>query len=251
VYTYDNDFRIETFQYAGQTEGYEYDNDNLLTAAGRFSITRNINNGLPEAVTADDLNLTPGFNSYGELDAEGYTVNGIKVASWSVTRRDGAGRILEKTETVDGATSIYEYMYDPAGRLRTVTKNGGLVEEYQYDPNGTGTRVYEMNALRGMADRVYDYSDEDHLLSAGETSYQNDVDGFLTTKTDGSDVTNYTYSSRGELLSVNLPDGRTIEYIHDPLGRRIAKKVDGVFVEKYLWQGLTRLLAVYMTRWAL
>ena len=35
------------------------------------------------------------------------------------------------------------------------------------------------------------------------------------------------------------------EYMHDPLGRRIAKKVDGVITEKYLWQGLTRLLAVY------
>lgn len=33
--------------------------------------------------------------------------------------------------------------------------------------------------------------------------------------------------------------------MHDPLGRRIAKKVDGVITEKYLWQGLTRLLAVY------
>ena len=33
--------------------------------------------------------------------------------------------------------------------------------------------------------------------------------------------------------------------MHDPLGRRIAKKVDGNIVEKYLWQGLTRLLAVY------
>ena len=29
------------------------------------------------------------------------------------------------------------------------------------------------------------------------------------------------------------------------MGRRIAKKIDGVIVEKYLWQGLTRLLAVY------
>ncbi|MFH1703160.1 MAG: RHS repeat-associated core domain-containing protein [Nitrospirota bacterium] len=29
------------------------------------------------------------------------------------------------------------------------------------------------------------------------------------------------------------------------MGRRIAKKVNGVVVEKYLWQGLTRLLAVY------
>jgi RHS repeat-associated protein len=42
-----------------------------------------------------------------------------------------------------------------------------------------------------------------------------------------------------------LPEGTLIEYIHDPLGRRIAKKVNGTIVEKYLWQGLTRLLAVY------
>jgi len=55
----------------------------------------------------------------------------------------------------------------------------------------------------------------------------------------------YDYSSRGELLSVTLPDGKVIEYVHDPLGRRIAKKVDDTVVEKYLWQGLTRLLAVY------
>jgi len=61
----------------------------------------------------------------------------------------------------------------------------------------------------------------------------------------GSDVTSYNYSSRGELVSVTLPDTTLIEYVHDPLGRRIAKKVDGTVVAKYLWQGLTRLLAVY------
>ena len=36
-----------------------------------------------------------------------------------------------------------------------------------------------------------------------------------------------------------------VEYLNDPLGRRIAKKINGTAVEKYLWQGLTRLLAVY------
>jgi RHS repeat-associated protein len=46
-------------------------------------------------------------------------------------------------------------------------------------------------------------------------------------------------------LTVTLPDGRIIDYVYDPLGRRIAKKIDGVIVEKYLWQGLTQLLAVY------
>ena len=44
---------------------------------------------------------------------------------------------------------------------------------------------------------------------------------------------------------MDLPDGTVVEYIHDPLGRRIAKKIDAAIVEKYLWQGLTRLLAVY------
>jgi RHS repeat-associated protein len=118
-----------------------------------------------------------------------------------------------------------------------------LVEEYQYDPNGT--RNYEMNALRGIAERSFTYSDEDHLLTAGTDIYQYDVDGFLSSKTEGTDITQYDYSSRGELLVVTLPDTRVIEYVHDPLGRRIAKKVDSVIVEKYLWQGLTRLLAVY------
>jgi YD repeat-containing protein len=47
------------------------------------------------------------------------------------------------------------------------------------------------------------------------------------------------------LLEVQLPDGRIISYDHDPLGRRIAKRMDGAIVETYLWQGLTNLLAVY------
>ncbi len=55
----------------------------------------------------------------------------------------------------------------------------------------------------------------------------------------------YTYDTRGALRAVVLPDGRTVEYTIDPLGRRIAKSVNGVVREKYLWQGMTRLLAVY------
>jgi YD repeat-containing protein len=188
------------------------------------------------------LNLTRSFNGYGEVDGQDFSINSSNVTSWNLTR-DDAGRIVTKTETVPGITSNYSYTYDPMGRLLTVTKDATLVEEYQYGPNGT--RTYEMNALRGISGRSMVYSDEDHLLTAGTTTYQYDLDGFLTTKTQGTEVTTYSYSSRGELLSVSLPDGTIIDYLHDPLGRRIAKKVDGVVIEKYLWQGLTRLLAVY------
>ncbi|RZB33972.1 MAG: hypothetical protein SRB2_03365 [Desulfobacteraceae bacterium Eth-SRB2] len=242
VYTYNNDFNLTGLTYAGGTAGYSYDNDGVLTGAGNFTITRNPGNGLPESVTGGTLSLIRGFNGYGEVEAQDFTISGQNLTSWNLTR-DNNGRITQKTETVDGITSHYDYTYDPMERLLTVTKDSTLVEEYQYDTNGT--RSYEMNALRDISGRSFTYSDEDHLLTAGTDIYQYNLDGFLISKTDGTDVTTYDYSSRGELLEVTLPDGRVIEYVHDPLGRRIAKKVDDVIVEKYLWQGLTRLLAMY------
>jgi len=117
-----------------------------------------------------------------------------------------------------------------------------VAESYQYDTRPYGIRTYEERYGVGRSLR---YNDEDNLLEAGDTDYQHDMDGFLISKTEGTQVTSYDYSFRGELLSVTLPDSTVIEYVHDPLGRRIAKKVDGTVTEKYLWQGLTRLLAVY------
>ncbi len=99
--------------------------------------------------------------------------------------------------------------------------------------------------MRGIAGRSLTYNAEDQLLSVGTATYQYDTDGFLSKKTDGAAITTYNYSSAGELLSASLPDGRTLEYIYDPQGRRITKKVNSLVVEKYLWAGLTQLLAVY------
>jgi YD repeat-containing protein len=72
-----------------------------------------------------------------------------------------------------------------------------------------------------------------------------DSDGFLTRKTSGSATTIYQYSSRGELLSTTLSDCTTVSYDHDPLGRRITKKINGSIIEKYLWKDAVTLLAVY------
>jgi RHS repeat-associated protein len=244
-YTYNDDFNVSTFSYAGSTVNYAYDNDGLLTGSGAYSISRNPENGLPEQISGGALNLIRAFNGYGEVDGQDVNVGSRAVSSWDLTR-DNNGRIIQKTEIVGGITANYVYTYDLMGRLLTVIKDDALVEEYHYDANGT--RNYELNALRGISDRNFKYSEEDHLLIAGDMLYEYDTDGFLTNKTNltnATDKTYYAYSSSGELLSVNLPDGRIIEYIHDPLGRRIAKKIGGVIVEKYLWQGMTRLLAVY------
>jgi len=157
--------------------------------------------------------------------------------------RDIRGRIVQKTETVEGVTSVYEYEYDTMGRLLTVTENNVLVESYEYDV--AGSRSFDMNILRGIESRNFTYSAEDHLLVAGETTFEYDQDGYLVSKTDTVGTTQYQYSSQGELMNVQLPDGTAIEYVHDPLGRRIAKKINGTIQEKYLWQGQTRLLAIF------
>ncbi len=241
-YTYNNDFNIASLTYSGQTMNYTYDNDGLLTGAGSFIIGRNATNGLPTSVNDGALNLTRIFNGYEEEDGEVYNIGTQTPLSWSLARTE-TGRISSRTETVDGTTTNFTYNYDPMGRILTAARNGSVVEEYRYSLNGT--RIYEINALRGITGRSFAYSAEDHLLTAGNVSYQYNLDGFLTSKTQGTATTSYQYSSRGELLSASLPDGRTIEYLHDPLARRTAKKIDGTITEKYLWQGRTRLLAVY------
>jgi RHS repeat-associated protein len=241
-YAYNNDFAVKTLTYAGSAETYTYDDDGLLTGAGRFSVARNAGNGLPESVTDGTLTLSRSFSGYGETASQTVTAGAQNLSQITLTR-DNAGRITGKTERVGGVTSDYIYTYDEAGRLLTVTKDGVLTEEYRYSANGS--RVYEMNTLRGISGRSMTYSHEDHLLTAGNVTYTYSPDGFLTARTAGTEVTAYDYSSRGELLGVTLPGGTSIEYIHDPLGRRIAKKVSGIITEKYLWSGLTTLLAVY------
>ena len=129
------------------------------------------------------------------------------------------------------------------GRLIEVKRNGTVVEAYTYDANGN--RIVETNAFKGVSNMAYTYSIEDHLLTAGNDTYQFDLDGFLTQKTTSEGTTTYKYSSRGELLEVVLPDGTVISYDYDPMGRRIAKRINGQVVEKYLWSGRIRLLAVY------
>ena len=233
--------RLSSITYGGSSQSFTYDNDGLLTGAGGYTITRNAQNGLPVTVSDGTLTNTRTFSGYGELDGSAYTVGGVNKYSYNLTR-DLAGRIIQKVEMLDGVTDTYDYGYDTNGRLTEVKKNSLVVESYTYDANGN--RQTEINTLRGV-NRSYTVSDEDHIITAGTETYQFDIDGFLTNKISPAGTMTTTYSSRGELLSATLPSGTSISYDHDPMGRRIAKRINGTITEKYLWKDAITLLAVY------
>jgi RHS repeat-associated protein len=237
-FSYNNDFNPTAMSYGGTTASFGYDNDGLLTTAGRFTIARNAASGLPEQVSDGSMQINRTFNGYGEIDA---TENSSGF-SYNLTRNN-SGRITAKHEQLAGISNQFAYSYDNIGRLLTVSKDGALVEEYRHDDNGN--RTYEMNELRAITGRTFTHSVEDHTLTAGPISYEFDYDDNLRARTEGTETTQYLYSSTGELQRVTLPDDTLIEYINDPLGRRVAKKVNGAIEERYLWLNQTTLLAVY------
>lgn len=233
---YDNDLLITGFSYGGASEVLSYDDDGLLIARGGFTVTRNIDNGLPELISDASLAQNRTFNGFAEISGESNLVDGSPVASWSVTR-DGNGRITGKSETINGTSHSYTYTYDIRGRLLTVGRDGSPQESYSYDSNG--------NRLSDLAGAAYSYDEQDRLLNNGTATYTYSADGFLQSKVEGGNATLYGYSLRGELLSVTLPDATIVQYSYNPKGMRISKSIDTTVVEKYLWDNGGRLLAVY------
>jgi RHS repeat-associated protein len=247
-YGYNNDFMVDEMTYAGVATPIDYDNDGLLTGIHGYTIDRFESHGMPRRVFNSNLNRAYTYNGYGDVDSMTQTVGDTSITT-SFTH-NLAGQIKTRTDVVDTPsgtrTDSYEYFYDNRNRLERVELNNVVIEEYDYDSNGNRS-VY--SSTRAGLTGTSIYNDDDQLQSNSNASYGYDANGRLATRTrnvvDGEPViTTYDYSSDGRLLSV-VTAQYTISYRHNAFGNRVAKLVDGVITEKYLWENKTRLLAVY------
>jgi len=164
---YDDDFAEASRRVNGaHMVSFAYDDDKLVTQAGAQSIERDFATGLVAATTLG--NVADGFtyNDFGELLAYQARVNAALIYDVSFVR-DAKGRIVEKTETIDGQTTTYGYAYDETGRLVEVTRDGMAVAQYGYDDNDN--RVMQMGELAPMAFGEVD--DQDRLLRFGDNDY--------------------------------------------------------------------------------
>src|SRR5262249_19284420 len=124
------------------------------------------------------------------------------------------------------------YIYDLAGRLTDVYRDGALAVSYQYDENGNRlSRTVNLGVSAGA------YDDQDRLLSYGDVTYAYKDSGELLGKmnTATGATTLYSYDLIGNLRSVTLPSGAAIEYVVDGLGRRVGKKVGDAVVRAWIY----------------
>lgn len=212
------------------TVTYRYDYDGLLTRAGELAIVRRPDDGLISGTTLGSISTEQNYNELGELGHLSARFGGSELYRAEYTR-DDLGRITALTEAVQGVTSSLTFAYDESGRLKQVTRDGLVVEAYEYDANGNRLRAtYPTGTVVGT------YDAQDRLVSYGGATYTFAPSGELALKVEGSDTTRYTYDQLGNLVRVELPDGREIEYVIDGRNRRVGRKVDGVLTHGWLYQ---------------
>jgi RHS repeat-associated protein len=228
--TYDSSFRLASERVTGgQVINFGYDNDNLLTSAGAMTVTRDSATGL---VTSRDTGLiheTYTYDAYGSEQTHVVTANSTTIYSVDYGTRDALGRIVRKTESIQGETHTFGYSYDANGRLIDVTKDSVIASHYEYDSNGNRTVGPGL-----VASPVYD--NQDRLLSYGDCTYAYKPDGSLQTKSCTGAITTYDYDAFGNLRHVTLPTGTNIDYVIDGQNRRVGKKVNGALVESFLYE---------------
>lgn len=230
-YGHDNDFRMTSLRVnGGGSITYQYDADSLLTQAGALSLNRNAQNGLLIGTALGSLNDSRDYNSFGEITTYSASANGSAMLAINYTR-DKLGRITQKTETIGGTTTTFNYDYDLAGRLREVKKNGTTAGSYGYDDNGN-----RLNKTAGGATVSGSYDAQDRLVSYGNATYKYTAIGELQTKTMNGQTTTYQYDMLSNLKRVSLPNGSQIAYLTDGQNRRIGKQINGTLVQGFLYQ---------------
>jgi RHS repeat-associated protein len=138
-----------------------------------------------------------------------------------------AGDRLTQSSGTDGTQN---YTYDSTDQLTSASHTTQANEVYSYDANGNRTNS------------GYQTGTNNQLLSDGTYTYEYDDEGNRTKRTEiaTGKVTQYVWDYRNRLTQVVFKDVtgnvvKSIEYTYDVADRRIAKKVDGVVQERYVY----------------
>jgi RHS repeat-associated protein len=216
---------------------FQHDLDGLPTHVGDLSISRNAASGVVTGTTLETVTSVREVNEYGDLKRLEYRTGSLLLLRL-VYERDVNGRVEAVSEIRGSDSTRVSFGFDASGRLTSVTKDGVPVASYEYGANGNRTlAATPAGMLEGTVDA------QDRLLAFGSTTYAYDANGQLIKKVTGTDTTRYQYDAGGKLRAVSLPSGQQVSYLLDALGRRVARTVDGVITQRYVYGSGFDLLA--------
>ena len=192
--TYNNDLRVTTETVnGGSAVSFAYDDDGLLTGAGGLSLTRDAQNGRVTGTSLGAVVESLIYDAFGAVEQRALTAGGMPLFSVTYVR-DAVGRLVERTETFLVETHSDGFVYDLAGRLTDVYRDGALTAHYEVDENGN-----RLSRTTAGGSVVGAYDDQDRLLSYGGVTY--------------------AYQDSGELLSrMDTATGATTLYGYDAIG---------------------------------
>lgn len=158
----------------------------------------------------------------------------IGFAAQFVYEYDAIGRIVSQNEEMLNVPASRKFEYDAAGRISGYIRDGARTT-WEYDING--------NRIKENGITIATYSADDRMMTYRSNTYSYNAAGDLQTKQNMAGTTSYAYDSFGNLKSVTLPDNTEIDYLVDPVNRRVGKQVNGVLQYGLLYQDGFRPIA--------
>ena len=179
---------------------------------------------------------------------------GDLISEW---KYDHAGRPGEhKISTGNVIQSWKKYAWDANNRLTNIF-NAVSQANIHFKHDVIGNLMMAQYADNSLMHRVTDdtgnlfgntaktdrkYNSAGALLESEKYIYKYDDDGYLISKTEKSTHKKHQYEwyASGLLKKVLRPDGKTVTFRYDALGRRIAKQFNGK-ITRWIWNGSTPL----------
>ena len=211
AYTYDSRGLLTRKQLADGTEvDYSYDAHGNLTSATNSQGMTTLAYDAADRLT--QITYPSGRSLQYSYDAGGRRIRMVDQSGFTVQYSyDAAGRLAGLTD--GSGNTIVTYAYDAAGRLDRETHGNGTYTTYAYD------------AADQLLHLVH-FAPDNSVLSRFDYTY--DVLGRRTSVTTFDGTTTYGYDAVGRLISVVLPNNRTITYQYDAAGNRVSVADNGM-----------------------
>ena len=248
--------RIERDTDLGHRTQYDWDRSGLLSGM-KAGPSRWLEAPSLRALKLPSLDL-PTWEMKITRDALGMEIArklpGGVFARW---KRDAFGRPIER-QVLSGAlpgrqvtdVSHVAYQWESPDQIAALIDSQRGATRFEYDPRGhliaamfpDGTRQLRASDAVSNIYKTFDGTDRRYgrggrLERVGNTEYRYDGHGNLVEKilADGAKWI-YRWSPAGRLDEVVRPDGKSVTFAYDALGRRVRKEFDGAVTE-FVWDG--------------